>query len=543
MSDIAQFVQKYIDQVAEIIEQERKPIPSPVFVDQFASKIAKAYEQIRQVIDWKEEHIVRRNAIERFLKRNLLPKIAGLGKEATQEATDLAEPLVKELMRSGHLENGQIATTRIQRVQEILTKYIILLSYQLQQIASIDLKHKINSLNDLNELAACEIEDTLAPAGRQHALMELMTNTLHSKIETLPTNQLNDHQTRLFTYIGVQRALFNLDNPVVTYNLIKQEYPQWFADPQRLAPQAGRIQAEIQEWLSHPMGKGFYRLASDYDAAYLLLGDVTDLATQDHDSPQQALAEVYSDTKQLLEQLNQVYQARLATLKRRLARSAALSTLSILVSGLASFILFEGPIAKIVTGEDFSLFALFVDLMVPTALMFLFVVIIRPPKPQNFERVKAEVKKIVQPPQASDRYLVKLTQKNSIARIIFTLISLTAGSWFLLLVFYIFDLAGVPWTSLYIDTVMVAMIIFAALIIRDRSKEITIDDQGSLMEFVLDLFTLPLAKLGQYLSEKWREYNIVSVFFTVLVDTPLTALVTAIEDWRNFLKETRSDIH
>jgi hypothetical protein len=52
-----------------------------------------------------------------------------------------------------------------------------------------------------------------------------------------------------------------------------------------------------------------------------------------------------------------------------------------------------------------------------------------------------------------------------------------------------------------------------------------------------------LAKLGQWFSEKWKEYNIVSVFFSALIDAPFSMVVSLIEDWRAFLRDRRSEIH
>jgi hypothetical protein len=51
-----------------------------------------------------------------------------------------------------------------------------------------------------------------------------------------------------------------------------------------------------------------------------------------------------------------------------------------------------------------------------------------------------------------------------------------------------------------------------------------------------------LAKIGNWFSEKWREYNVVSAFFTALIDLPFSTFVAAIEGWRNFIKEKRIEI-
>ncbi len=71
--EIARLVEEYI----EGIQSAKKPV-TPIHVDEIASHIAKFYEQIRKVIDWKEDNVLRRSAIERALKRTLFPKLTGV---------------------------------------------------------------------------------------------------------------------------------------------------------------------------------------------------------------------------------------------------------------------------------------------------------------------------------------------------------------------------------------------------------------------------------------------------------------------------------
>jgi len=56
-----------IDTYIGSIEDAKKP-STPIHIDEIASRIAKFYEMIRKVIDWKEDSVLRRSAIERALK-------------------------------------------------------------------------------------------------------------------------------------------------------------------------------------------------------------------------------------------------------------------------------------------------------------------------------------------------------------------------------------------------------------------------------------------------------------------------------------------
>ena len=106
-----------------------------------------------------------------------------------------------------------------------------------------------------------------------------------------------------------------------------------------------------------------------------------------------------------------------------------------------------------------------------------------------------------------------------------------------------FEFAGIPWTSIFIDTINMAIIVFAAILIRQKARELTVIESSSFGEFLLDLISLPLAKIGQWFAAKWKQINFVSVFLTAIVDTPIAKFIKVIEDWRNYLKDKQSGIH
>jgi ligand-binding SRPBCC domain-containing protein len=89
----------------------------------------------------------------------------------------------------------------------------------------------------------------------------------------------------------------------------------------------------------------------------------------------------------------------------------------------------------------------------------------------------------------------------------------------------------------------IALNVFAALVIRNKAKEITVEEKSSFWEFFLDVLSIPMAQIGNWLARKWREYNVVSVFFNVVIEMPFITVIEFIEDWRNFLKERKAEIH
>jgi len=95
-------------------------------VDSFVSKIANIYEKIRNAIDYKEDHLIRKSAILRILQRHLLIKL-------TPDSVAMA--LIKELIRAGYLENSLIPYQKVDEVQAILERYLAVFNFSAVIIA------------------------------------------------------------------------------------------------------------------------------------------------------------------------------------------------------------------------------------------------------------------------------------------------------------------------------------------------------------------------------------------------------------------------
>jgi len=528
-----------------IDEYENKEIISPVHVDELASKFAHVYEKVRRVIDWKEEHLIRRTAIERSLKRRMLTSLSGISLVANISGKNMAEPLVVELVRGGYFPNDKISRDQTSRVERVLNKYIFILanSSVIKSLSPLGLKKKMGFYNWVLEIAACEVEEVLAPPLRINGVMNLMTSMMNRRITVVPEGSIEKQDKVVQTYVAVHRTLYNLDDPIIIYNLLKHRYPQWTTAPELVVREFTHdifnIRRGLEEDLSHKLGSEFYKICEKYDAVYLILGDVLDKLSEDSET----LIEKFDDWDGLKKTIKEVYDERVKTLRTRLSRSAIYSTLSIFLAGGVSLFIFEVPLAKLFYGH-FSPVAVLIDLMIPTILMFVLVSMIRPAGKKNFERLLEEIEKVVYRKRGLDAYEIKLDKKTKITRTFaFGLVYLFTTVASFGLVFWIFYVARVPWTSLYIDTANIAVVVFAALVIRQRSKEVTVEENVGLGDFMIDIFSIPLAKLGQWLASKWKEYNILSVFFTVVIDLPILTFVDIIDDWSSFLKDKKAGIH
>ena len=540
MSELSQQTQRLIQRY-QLRHQSIQPKEgvATIHVDEVASRVAAFYEKIREVVDWKEEHLMRRAAIIRKLKQRFLELEL---RNFSVETAKIAESLVSELIRGGHLPNDRIEETKILEVQKIIRKYIFIL----KNIPEAKKKQRLQFYNWIIEVAACEVEESLYPFIEERSLINYMFELIKERIKlnegVIKIGGVSEEEKNIQIYITVQRALFKLDHPIISYNLLKYRFPQWnSATPEWLSEIAKNIYAiwkKIEDDLSHPLGKKFYAVCEKYDTTYLLLGDILS-----EENPEEVAKKITNP--EILEGLIKgAYNKRLSTLKKRLFRAAFYSVLSIFLANIFLFLIVEIPLAKLITGK-FSPLAITIDILGPTFLMFLLVITIKPPSKSNLIVVIMETMKIVYEREKIDTYQVNPPKRRGlIMKFIVTFIYVLITVFSLWVIFFFTQLAKFPPTSIVIETMGVALIIFAGLAIRARSEELTVEEKSiSFPGFLFDILTLPIASLGQWLSNKWKKYNAVAAFFNALIDMPFLVFVEFIEQWRYFLKEKKEEIH
>jgi len=530
MSELSQQTQKLIQkyQAWQDSLQPKPEIPT-IHVDEVASAVAAFYEKIRGVVDWREEHLMRRAAIERMLKRRLL---------MTKDSQEVAEPLILELIRSGHFPNDRIPETSISQVKKIIEKYVYILENAPPAPAE---KIKAQLFDWLLSIAACEVEEELAPPHRERALIDYMTEAMTERIKL--NNGMTEEQKNIQIHIGVQRALFKLDNPMIIYNLIKKQYPQWHDLKNSDSPLPEIAQNIYLSWknfekaLKRRLSEKFYKVCERYDTAYLVLGDVIS------EEPMTA-QEKLSVPEELESKITAAYEKRLKTLKKRINRAAVYATVSIFLTKILLALVIEVPFDRYVTGQ-FSYEALGFNILIPALLMLFLILTIRPPKKENLQQVIMEIMKIAYKTDSKDVYAIKIPRKRGWLMDIFITSFYFLGfmASFSLIIWGLYKLNfGI--LSMIIFLIFISLISFAGIKLRERSRELEImQKKESFLVFIIDFFSLPIIRMGKWLSGQWAKYNVIVVFFNFLIDMPLQTFIEFLEKWREFLKEKKEEIH
>ena len=110
-------------------------------------------------------------------------------------------------------------------------------------------------------------------------------------------------------------------------------------------------------------------------------------------------------------------------------------------------------------------------------------------------------------------------------------------------IYWGFESLGFPISSIVIDIIFIAVILFAGTALSKRAQELTMEDEKEgFIGFLSDVFFLPVQGLGRWISNKWKKYNALTALFNALIDMPFSAFVEFIEKWRYFIKDKKEEI-
>ncbi len=504
-------------------------------VDTASSRVATFYEKIRQVVDWKEEHLMRRIAMERVLKRRLFLK---------HQVTDTAESLLIELVRGGHFPNNFISRARVQPVQEFLDRY----HHRLRHLPTPPVGHTKSATYDLVfKIAACELEELLNPQDYAHAaaLVDFMEKTMHDKIVIGPAARdkypLKKTDREVMLFISVQQALLRLDYPTIAYNILKRYSPEWFSSKTEIQATVTdniyTILKNIDTRFYHPLAHKFFAACQNYSPPFLILNDALR-------SGNKKIYQNASSLKSVMTVCRQAYDQRLKLLQARLRRSAIYTTISVFATHIVLLYILEIPLAQLLTSR-LHLLAAAVDIFVPTILMGVLVAGIRLPAADNFDLIFTELQKILYKNNELGFCEIEIYRQKSwlwraIMRFWYGLNFIVCFGLLIALLYWL----NFPITSYFVFIIFTSLIFFTGSVLRQNSQELNMcPRKEGLIALIFQPLTLPIVYLGRWLSGKWQKYNLAGIFFSVLLDSPFAVFINFIEQWRHFVREKQEEIH
>jgi len=527
-------------------------------VSTLVSRLAFFYEKIRNAVDYEEEHLLRKNAIARIIKRQIV--IEGVIKET--DSLKISEHLLTELIRGRYLSNNLIPETKIQEIAIKLEKYIFLKNQVALKINNeLSLKTDINRAKDLiNEknkltnwiiaLLACEIEENLAPNRVKQAIVGNMFSVL-SKIIKLPSDLPYEHDLEIQIYLSVSRNYLKFDEDMLCFVLFKYYNSEWLdlsLNSQDAAVNTEKIRQvalKIHEFkktidgqIKHPLAKQIDKIARLYSLYFSILAETIEV------DPAKVYSELEGEAKGFISLIRKVCEKKYQRAKSRLWRSATRSMIYIFFTKSIFVVLIEVPAIKFFN-EPLNLVSLAINVCFPAVLLFFIVFMSRIPGNNNTDKIVGGIKEIAFLGYEKKQPLIlrqprkRSWLKDGIFRVIYAA-SFCISIWTIV---WVLTHIGFNWVSIIIFLFFLAFVSFFSIMTTRGVKElVVVERKENILGFLLDLFYMPIIMAGRWMSGEFSKLNIFVFVFDFIIEAPFKVIVQMAEDWTRYVKERRENI-
>jgi len=527
-------------------------------VSSLVSRLAFFYEKARNVVEYEEDHLLRKNAIARILHRQIV--IEGVLKES--DDTAIATHLLEELIRGNYLPNNSLPETKIKDIAIVLRKYI-LLKDELAGIlkASFGLNSDINKAKELvlekNHLikwlltmAACEIEEDLAPDKVKAALVGNLYEILKRNIQ-LPNDLPYENDLEIQTYLSIGRTFSKLDEDMLGYILFKYYNGDWQdlrgkevlteTDQQvikNLAKRLEKLDETVKFQLEHPLKKQLDKVSRVYSLYFSILEETIS------EDPAKVYSELSQDGKLFFNRIKKVCARRYKKAKSKLWRRAIRSIIYIFFTKSIFVFAIELP-AVHWFGEAVNWVSLAINISFPAVLLFVIVALTKTPNERNTEKIMNGIKEIAIAGQEKKQPLVlrRPGKRNPVVSFIFNVIYSLSFAFSVYCIIRLLDFANFNWVSVIIFLFFLAFVSFFSIVVTKSVKELMIiERRDSLLSFLVDLFYMPIILAGKWLSSSFSKINVFIFIFDFILEAPIKILINVAEDWTKYVRERRDSM-
>ncbi len=522
------------EEITPLLQAFRKPEGivasegvAKIQVNEVVSAFANVYEKIRNAIEYHEDHLLRKNATERIVKRRLFFK-------GTEDPRRMALPLISELIRGGYLPNDAIPETKIAEVTQLVEKHL-----KLQEHAR-GLRHgqEAHDLqNWLVTIMATEIEQCLAPAHRSEALVTFAYHTIKKDIIWKDLD-VPERERDLQIYLAVHRALIRSDQAMIRTHLFHLYAPHWArgseADLANMANRLLTLRQAIEGQVTHPLGELFLRQVKKYSTVFLILRDVMEESEQ----AEVLLTNPPTLEKAIKEQANKRYKS----VQGKIGRAVVRAVIYIFITKMLLALAIEYPYELFVV-HSFLPVPLLVNILFHPTLLFLIAVSVRIPTKKNTERIVATLKGMLYEYQKRNVPLILRRPRHGVLTTVFRVIyALTFIITFGLIVMALRRIGFNP-VSTIIFLLFLSIISFFGIRIRQQTRELVVlNASENILTAIIDFFTVPVLQVGRWISIKAPKINVFIFILDFIIETPFKTLMEVTEQWFAYLREKKEEV-
>lgn len=517
-----EIVSRLLEAIAPRPMPEASSEDTRINVHAAVSRVSSLYEKVRNAIDYKDEHLVRKAAIERIVKRRAL---------FDRDATSVALHLIRELIAAKYLPNQTLPESLVEEVAPVIAKFFVVSDQKLG-----GLRHEEWILS----LVAAELEELLGDRGQSRSMAQFLFERVGERIR-IKDDELEETTRRLQVYIACHRVLFKADNEMIAYRLIRfycsawMRPSEWLGEPTEVAARMLKVHAEMDKQISHPLGQKFLAAVKPWGVALLFLRE----SFEEKPVLTEGLREL---TPALKQQVVKIADRRYQLSRTRLKSGTWRSIIYLFMSKMLLAFAIELPFERLLYNQVHVL-ALSINVLFPPLIMWVVGLFIRVPGKDNTDRIVRAVEELLAEGGFKGREIKLPRQRGAWGRFGFGAVYVLAFCLTFGLVITGLYMLGFTWVSTAIFLFFLCVVSFFAYRLRVGAREyVVLREKDSFKAALLDLFMLPILRAGQYLSVQVSRINILVLFFDFIIETPFKTTLNVLEELLAYLKEKKEEL-
>lgn len=496
---------------------------SGIHVNPIVSEIATFYEKVRNAMDYREDEVVLRVAIERILKRRHF--YGGSGKT-------IAAPLLRELTWARYFPDGSIAEAQAEKVEEIIDLYLSLRS----QVLS---KHTIEEgkLNNfIYHLISSHLTFLLSPNTKQEAMVNYMFHIMKDTV-ILEDDSETTRDAQIF--IATRRAFAKDDLALLHYHL----FVQYFGTPTKdsvfeIAENFLQGYSEINNQLEYPLRHKIFSFIKRATPPFLILEEIL-LRNESN------IESLVKDEQALVDEITAVCTQKYTTIQSKIKRAFIRSLIFLILTKTIIALAVEGTFESIVYGQ-IMWGSIALNIIIPPIILAIAVAVIKTPGKDNTAAIVKRIKILlydVQPQGAQQLTLHRISKKRkSILYPVFSVLWIGAFFANFGLIVWILNAIGLNAISQIIFIFFLTVVYFLIYRIYQTAHTYTVLRKQNILTPIVDFFFMPIARVGRYITEGFSQVNIFLVAIDLLIEAPFKGLFSFFEQWFMFLHSKREHL-
>lgn len=495
-----------------------------ISVNPLASELASWYEKFRTAMDYRDDEVILRSAIERVLKRRLILGGNGQG---------VAAPLIRELVWARYFPDSTIPQSSVAKVAQTIDLY-----FKLEE--EVNKKHRINKgvvSQWILHLLSSEIEHILKPNDPKDLMSNFIFRIFRERVNIVDdTAEVADIQT----FIAVRRSFANDDLPFLRYHLFKQYFGA--VSEENIGKISDNFLSGIkilEMQFTYPAKDKIYSYIKNQSIPFLILDDIF----RKHRGN---IAGLVSDEDKFNSEILSACNSRYKSISGKVGRAIIRSVIFIFATKAVFALFVEGTFERLIYGQVlWSSIAL--NTLTPPVLMIVVGLLIKTPKRDNSFKILKKINTILfdESPDLDKPLSVRKTPSKSdpILWGLFIILWLTTFALSFGAIVFVLSKFAVNPLSQSVFIFFLAVVSFVAFRInRTANMYVIKDKKDSLSSLLFDFFFMPFIQVGQRLTLAVSQINIILFVFDFIIETPFKGIVAFFEQWLLFLRTQREKL-